>query len=142
MASTLNFDQYDVDLREGAQVDYYVAAFHWAQQKSFDERQLGGFMGLLSTLLDNLKDNSVSKVENIKYLKDCFIGVGLDNPEQFPISLYFYTLEQAKDVMEYLLTTFFQHYELYEYLFKVNNPFFLRRRLKTKSILKNAFYRE
>lgn len=118
MGIALNFDQYEVDLREGAQVDYYVAAFHWAKEKSFDDRQLGGFMALLSAVLDNLKENNMSKSENIKFLKDCFVGVGLDNPEQIPISLYFFTLEQAKDIMEYLITTFFQHYELYDFLFK------------------------
>ena len=100
MAHALNFDQYEVDLREGAQVDYYVTGFHWAMQKSFDERQLGGFMGLLSTILDHMRESEMPKAENIMYLKDYFIGVGLDNPEQIPISLYFFTLDQAKDIME------------------------------------------
>ncbi|XP_039265377.1 ciliary-associated calcium-binding coiled-coil protein 1-like isoform X2 [Styela clava] len=118
MGIALNFDQYEVDLREGAQVDYFVTAFHWAKEKAFDDRQLGGFMALLSSILDNLKENNMPKTENIKFLKDSFLGVGLDNPEQIPISLYFFTLEQAKDVMEYLLTTFFQHYDLYDFLFK------------------------
>jgi len=59
----------------------------------------------------------MSKAKNLLYLKECFSGVGSDSPDVVPIPLYFFKLDHAKLIMEYLMTTLFHHYSLYEYLF-------------------------
>nr|CAB3227351.1 uncharacterized protein C10orf107 homolog [Phallusia mammillata] len=59
----------------------------------------------------------MSKSENLNYLKECFSGVGSDNPTVMPIPLYFFKLDHAKLIMEYLITTLIHHYSLYEYLY-------------------------
>ncbi|CAK8671387.1 ciliary-associated calcium-binding coiled-coil protein 1-like isoform X2 [Clavelina lepadiformis] len=117
MASILEFDESKVELTQACQLDCYVIAFHWAKDKCFDERQLSGFITLVSNILNNIKEHQMSKAENITYLKECFSGVGSENPDVVSIPLYFFKLEHAKLIMQYLLTTIFQHYKLYEYLF-------------------------
>jgi len=55
MAGILNYEQHEVELKEAAQLDYYVTAFHWAIKNNFDDRQLSGFMTLVTNLLHNIK---------------------------------------------------------------------------------------
>ena len=55
MASVMDFPQHEVELKDACLLDYYVTAFHWAKEKNFDERQLSGFMTLVSKLLENIR---------------------------------------------------------------------------------------
>lgn len=60
----------------------------------------------------------MKKSENFNFLKDCFTGIASDNLNVVSIPLYFFKLDHAKSIMDYVLKSFFQHYNLYEFLFK------------------------
>ena len=55
MATIMDFEQHEIELKDACLLDYYVTAFHWAREKNFDERQLSGFVTLISNLLQNIK---------------------------------------------------------------------------------------
>ena len=62
-------------------------------------------------------EKRMSKSANLTYLKECFSGVGVENPNVVSVPLYFFKLEDAKMIMQYLISTLFYHYSLYEFLF-------------------------
>ena len=55
MGTVMEFEQHEVELKEACVLDYYVTAFHWAKERNFDERQLSGFITLVSNLLENMR---------------------------------------------------------------------------------------
>nr|XP_002126324.1 ciliary-associated calcium-binding coiled-coil protein 1-like [Ciona intestinalis] len=116
MGIVLKFDHHSLELREACQLDVFVISYHWAKEQGFDERQLSGFITLLHHILENVKSN-MSKAGNFQYMKECFSGVGSDNPDLVPIPLYFFKLEHSKLIIKYLISTIFQHYSLYQYLY-------------------------
>ena len=56
--------------------------------------------------------------ENIAELKKLLVGVGVDNPHSSQCGgLDVFTFTQATEVVDYITSTLFQHYKLYQYLF-------------------------
>ncbi|XP_025925728.1 ciliary-associated calcium-binding coiled-coil protein 1 [Apteryx rowi] len=112
----LNFKQLKTSLKEAILLDYYTSGFWWAKEMNFSLTQLTGFMGLLNFLLENLSDKHMTLVDNIKELGRKMAGIGGTHSEGSG-GLDFFSVEQAKAVIDYLNISLFQRYKLYEYLF-------------------------
>uniref|UniRef100_A0A8C4JXU9 Ciliary associated calcium binding coiled-coil 1 n=2 Tax=Dromaius novaehollandiae TaxID=8790 RepID=A0A8C4JXU9_DRONO len=83
---------------------------------NFSLIQLTGFMGLLNFLLENLSDKHMTLGDNIKELGKKMAGIGGTHPEGSG-DLDFFSVEQAKAIIDYLTISLFQPYKLYDYLF-------------------------
>ncbi|XP_010213519.1 PREDICTED: uncharacterized protein C10orf107 homolog [Tinamus guttatus] len=83
---------------------------------NFSHEQLTGFMGLLNFLLENLSDKHMTLGDNIKELGRTMAGIGGTRSEESG-DLFFFNVEQAKAIIDYLKISLFQPYKLYEYLF-------------------------
>ncbi|KFP25408.1 Uncharacterized protein C10orf107, partial [Colius striatus] len=115
----LSFKQINTSLKEAILLDYYTAGFWWAKEMNFSLIQLSGFMDLLHFLLDNLSDKHMTLGDNLKELGRAMSGIGETDSESSG-DLYFFSIEQAKAIIDYLNISLFKHYKLYEYLF--HNP--------------------
>lgn len=72
MATVMELEEHETELKEACVLDFYVTAFHWAKEKNFDERQLSGFVTLLSNLLGNIKGKSMTYKKKFLFLpKSC-----------------------------------------------------------------------
>ncbi|XP_013381651.1 ciliary-associated calcium-binding coiled-coil protein 1 isoform X2 [Lingula anatina] len=116
MVEVMQLPNHTADLKEAAILDYYVAGFWWGKERGFTVQQLSGFFTALHRILENVKDKHLSMVDNLKEFKKMLVGVGQENPES-PGGLEFFDLNQAKMVADYLHTSIFQHYKLYEFIF-------------------------
>ncbi|XP_074687727.1 ciliary-associated calcium-binding coiled-coil protein 1 [Strix aluco] len=112
----LDFKQLKTSLKEAILLDYYTAGFWWAKEMNFSLIQLSGFMDLLNFLLENLSDKHMTLVDNLKELGRALAGIGETDSERSG-DLNFFSIEQAKAVIDYLNISLFKHYKLYEYLF-------------------------
>nr|XP_021139570.1 uncharacterized protein C10orf107 homolog isoform X3 [Columba livia] len=112
----LKFKQLKTSLKEAILLDYYTAGFCWAKEMNFSLIQLSGFMDLLNFLLENLSDKHMSLGDNLKELGRAMAGIGETDSEGSG-DLYFFSIEQAKAVIDYLNISLFKHYKAYEYLF-------------------------
>ncbi|XP_029887276.1 ciliary-associated calcium-binding coiled-coil protein 1 [Aquila chrysaetos chrysaetos] len=112
----LNFKQLKTSLKEAILLDYYTAGFWWAKEMNFSLIQLSGFMDLLNFLLENLSDKHMTLGDNLKELGKAMAGIGETDSEGTG-DLNFFSIEQAKAVIDYLNISLFKHYKLYEYLF-------------------------
>ncbi|KAM9011872.1 ciliary-associated calcium-binding coiled-coil protein 1 isoform 4-T4 [Ara ararauna] len=112
----LNFKHLNTSLKEAILLDYYTAGFWWAKEMDFSLIQLSGFMDLLNFLLENLSDKHMSLGDNLKELGRAMAETGETDAESSG-DLNFFSIEQAKAVIDYLNISLFKHYKLYEYLF-------------------------
>ncbi|XP_034291206.1 ciliary-associated calcium-binding coiled-coil protein 1 isoform X1 [Pantherophis guttatus] len=112
----LNLTHRLTSLKEAALLDYYVSGFWWAKGLEFSSVQVGGFLTLLNLLLDNLETYHMTLEENIQELASTMAGIGLSNSE-ISGGFEFFTVDQAKAIINYVKSSLFQHYTLYEYLF-------------------------
>ncbi|XP_067996196.1 ciliary-associated calcium-binding coiled-coil protein 1 [Melanerpes formicivorus] len=112
----LNFKQLKTSFKQAVLLDYYTAGFCWAKEMKFSLMQLSGFMDLLHFLLENLRDKHMTLVENLKELGKAMAGIG-ETDSEVSGYLNFFSIEQAKSIVDYLTISLFKHYKLYEYLF-------------------------
>ncbi|PKU37785.1 at-rich interactive domain-containing protein 5b [Limosa lapponica baueri] len=112
----LNFKELKTSLKEAILLDYYTAGFWWAKERNFSVIQLSGFMDLLHFLLENLSDKHMTLGDNLKELGKAMAGIGETDSKRSG-DLNFFSIEQAKAVIDYLNISLFKHYKLYEYLF-------------------------
>ncbi|XP_071605240.1 ciliary-associated calcium-binding coiled-coil protein 1 isoform X2 [Heliangelus exortis] len=110
----LNFKQ--TSLKEAILLDYYTAGFCWAKEMNFSLVQLSGFMDLLNFLLENISDKHMTLGENLKELGKAMSGIG-DTDSERSGDLTFFSIEQAKAIIDYLNISLFKYYKQYEYLF-------------------------
>ncbi|XP_010177161.1 PREDICTED: uncharacterized protein C10orf107 homolog [Mesitornis unicolor] len=82
---------------------------------NFSLIQLSGFMDLLNFLLENLSDKHMTLGDNLKELGRAMAGIG--ESDSGSSDLNFFSIEQAKAVIDYLIISLFKHYKVYEYLF-------------------------
>ncbi|EMP40432.1 hypothetical protein UY3_02332 [Chelonia mydas] len=115
----LNFRQIKTSLKEAVLLDYYVSGFWWAKEMDFTHVQLSGFMAILNFLLENLSTKHMTLEDNIEELGRAMAGIGESHSEKSG-GLDFFSVDQAKAIINYLKISLFQHYKLYEYLF--HNP--------------------
>ncbi|KAM6415819.1 ciliary-associated calcium-binding coiled-coil protein 1 [Rhynochetos jubatus] len=112
----LNFKQLKTSSKEAILMDYYTAGFWWAKEMNFSFIQLSGFMDLLNFLLENLSDKHMTLGDNLKELGKAMAGIGETDSERSG-DLSFFSIEEAKAIIDYLNISLFKHYKLYEYLF-------------------------
>ncbi|XP_069719938.1 ciliary-associated calcium-binding coiled-coil protein 1 [Phaenicophaeus curvirostris] len=112
----LNFKQLNMSLKEAILLDFYTAGFCWAKGLNFSLVQLSGFMDLLHFLLENLRDKRMTLGDNLKELGKAMAGIGETDLESSG-DLNFFSIKQAKAVIDYLNISLFKDYKVYEYLF-------------------------
>lgn len=110
-----NLENNEIDLKEAAILDYYTSAVYWGIQQKFTAQQLSGFFSVIHVLLDNVKEKHMTMVDNVNELKKLFVGIGLDDVKA--AGLDFFNVQQTKLITEYIYTSFFQHYNLYSFMF-------------------------
>ncbi|XP_077114895.1 ciliary-associated calcium-binding coiled-coil protein 1 isoform X2 [Ranitomeya variabilis] len=118
MEGFLDAQDPETNLKEAVLVDYYVSGFCWGKDKNFNLQQLGGLMGLLHLLMENVQDKRMSLAENILELARALRGIG-HSLQKDKGKLTFFNVDQAKDIINYFKISLFQHYKLYECMFTV-----------------------
>ncbi|TRZ21378.1 hypothetical protein HGM15179_005717 [Zosterops borbonicus] len=118
MEEFLNLTQLKTSLKEAILLDYYTAGFWWAKEMNFSLIQLSGFMDLLNFALENLSGKRMTLGDNLKELERAMTGIGEKESEKRSLfDLSSFSIEQAKAIIDYLVTSLFKHYKAYEYLF-------------------------
>lgn len=111
----LNLIKCDVDLREASLSDYYVIGFWWAKQQHFTASQISLFLSVLQKLLTDTREKKNSASSNLLELKNILKTLNLSNEEEN--SKAELSIQQCKDIADYLHTGFFQHHSLFEFVF-------------------------
>ncbi|NWH89895.1 CBCO1 protein, partial [Aegithalos caudatus] len=118
MEEFLNLTQQKTSLKEAILIDYYTAGFCWGREMNFSLIQLSGFMDLLNFALENLSSKHMTLGENLKELDKAMTGIGeTESEERSLFDLNLFSTEQAKAIIDFLVTSLFKHYKAYEYLF-------------------------
>uniref|UniRef100_A0A8C3R044 CBCO1 protein n=1 Tax=Cyanoderma ruficeps TaxID=181631 RepID=A0A8C3R044_9PASS len=118
MEEFLNLTQLKTSLKEAILLDYYTAGFWWAKEMNFSLIQLSGFMDLLNFALENLSSRHMTLGDNLKELERAMTARGeTESGERSVFDLSSFSIEQAKAIIDYLVTSLFKHYKAYEYLF-------------------------
>ncbi|XP_069140508.1 ciliary-associated calcium-binding coiled-coil protein 1-like isoform X2 [Argopecten irradians] len=121
MQSTLcdifKLHNYPTDLRDAGVLDYYTGACWWGKEQGFTPQQLSGFFTVVHTLLDNVKEQHMAMVDNLKEFKKMLIGIDPEYQEIKSAGLDFFNTQQAKALTNYITSCLFQHYKLYELMF-------------------------
>ncbi|XP_021372957.1 uncharacterized protein C10orf107 homolog isoform X2 [Mizuhopecten yessoensis] len=108
---------YTTDLRDAGVLDYYTGAVWWGKEQGFLPQQLSGFFTVIHILLDNVKEQHMTMVDNLKEFKKLLIGIEPEYQQIKSAGLDFFNTQQAKAVTTYVTTCLFQHYKLYELMF-------------------------
>ncbi|CAH1785095.1 unnamed protein product [Owenia fusiformis] len=116
LVEILDLPNYEIDLKEAAILDYCVSAIWWGREQKFTIQQLSGMFTVVHTLLENIKERHLTVVENICEYKKMLVGIGQESPEETG-GLNFFDISQAATLNEYLYSSLFQHYKLYEFMF-------------------------
>ncbi|NXV04623.1 CBCO1 protein, partial [Cettia cetti] len=118
MEEFLNLTHLKTSLKEAILLDYYTAGFSWAKEMNFSLIQLSGFMDLLNFALENLSSKHMTLGDNLKELERAMTEIGeTESEERSFFDLNLFSTEQAKAIIDYLVTSLFKHYKAYEYLF-------------------------
>ncbi|NXM75245.1 CBCO1 protein, partial [Serilophus lunatus] len=112
----LNFTHIKARLKKTILIYGYGAGFFWAKGMNFSLVQISRFMDLLNFFLENIRDKHLSSEENFKELEKAIVAIGVTNPEQRD-DLDFFSIEQAKAIIDYFVTSLFEHYKAYEFIF-------------------------
>lgn len=108
----------ETDLKDAAILDYYVGATYWCKQQHFTAQQLSGFFSVVHQLLDKMKENQPSLVDSFKDFRKMLVGISSEpGPDVESGGLEFFTTAQATRISEYLHTSLFQHFKLFEFMF-------------------------
>ncbi|XP_078310213.1 ciliary-associated calcium-binding coiled-coil protein 1-like isoform X2 [Crassostrea virginica] len=105
------------DLQDAATLDYYTSAVWWGKQQSFTTQQLSGFFTMVHTLFANVKDQHMHLVDNMKEMQKMLRGIEPEYPDIKSAGMDFFNLQQAKSISQYMFTSLFQHYKLFEFMF-------------------------
>ncbi|XP_028585190.2 ciliary-associated calcium-binding coiled-coil protein 1 isoform X1 [Podarcis muralis] len=116
MEMFLNMKEPLTSLKQAVLLDYYVSGFWWAKALEFTPVQLGGLLTLLNMLMNNIETQHMTLEDNIQELRNAMAGIGRRNSEKSG-GFEFFTVDQAKAIINYLKISIFQHYTLYEFLF-------------------------
>ncbi|KAJ7427725.1 hypothetical protein WISP_04420 [Willisornis vidua] len=112
----LNFTRLKTSLRKAILIDYYSAGFLWAKEMNFSPIQLSVFMDLLNFILENISNKRMTLGDNLKELERAMAETRETDSEQGG-DLNFFSVEQAKAIIDYFVNSLFKYYRVYEYLF-------------------------
>ncbi|XP_061184976.1 ciliary-associated calcium-binding coiled-coil protein 1-like isoform X3 [Saccostrea echinata] len=117
LCETFSLSNYRTHLQDAATLDYYTSAIWWGKQQSFTPQQLSGFFTVVHTLFTNVKDQHLHLVDNLKEMQKMLRGIEPEYSDVKSAGLDFFNLQQAKSISEYMFTSLFQHYKLFEFMF-------------------------
>ncbi|XP_067858869.1 ciliary-associated calcium-binding coiled-coil protein 1 isoform X2 [Heptranchias perlo] len=116
LAEILQLIQYQNCMKEAVLLDYYVSGFWWAKEQNFTLQQISTFMTLLHIILENISDKHLPLLDNLKEFTKVMAKIGQSRSEKSG-DVEFFTVDQAKAIINYMKISLFQHYKLYEFLF-------------------------
>uniref|UniRef100_A0A667X963 Ciliary associated calcium binding coiled-coil 1 n=1 Tax=Myripristis murdjan TaxID=586833 RepID=A0A667X963_9TELE len=103
-------------MKEAALLDYYVCGFWWAKEAGLTPTQTSFTMGVLHMLLDNIREKQMGFVDNVMEFAKALAGAQQHSaPRGDTVSLL--DREQAAALTDYIRSSLFQKYRLYELLF-------------------------
>ncbi|XP_035826950.1 ciliary-associated calcium-binding coiled-coil protein 1 isoform X2 [Aplysia californica] len=106
------------DLKDAAVLDYYVGATYWCKQQGYSAQQLSGFFTVAHSSLEKVKDQPDSLVDTFKEFRKMLVGISAEpGPDVESGGLEFFNADQAKSIADYLHSSLFQHFKLYEFMF-------------------------
>ncbi|XP_078421372.1 ciliary-associated calcium-binding coiled-coil protein 1 isoform X1 [Cetorhinus maximus] len=117
LAEILHLKHYQNCMKEGILLDYYVSGFWWAKEQNFTMLQTSAFMTLLNIILENVNEKHLPLLDNLKELKKVMADVVHSSSDKRRHGKFF-TVDQAKAIISYMKISLFQHYKLYEFLFR------------------------
>ncbi|KAH9520422.1 hypothetical protein Btru_060742 [Bulinus truncatus] len=103
------------DLKDASVLDYHVGAAYWAKQQGYNAKQFAGFFSISYQLLQKIKDEKCSMVDLFKAYHKKLAGIGTEEKNNGEMD--FFSIDQAKNITDYLHSSIFQHYKLYSFLF-------------------------
>ncbi|XP_041368740.1 ciliary-associated calcium-binding coiled-coil protein 1-like isoform X2 [Gigantopelta aegis] len=117
LADIFNLKTYSSNLKEAAELDYYTGALWWGAEQGFKGQELSGFFTLIHSLFENVKEKQMSLVDNLRELKKMLMGIGMEGQATNYGGLEFFDTQKAKAITDYVYSSFFQHYKLYQFMF-------------------------
>lgn len=106
------------ELRDAAVLDHYVGATWWGKGQGFDPKQLSGFFTIIHNLMEKIKDESLPLVETFKEFRKMLVGIAAETPDGVESGgCEFFSADQARQITDYLHSSLFQHFKLYEFMF-------------------------
>ncbi|XP_052102155.1 ciliary-associated calcium-binding coiled-coil protein 1-like isoform X1 [Mytilus californianus] len=108
---------YSTDLQEASTLDYYTGAVWWGKEQGLNPQQLSGLFTVVYNLFDNVKEQHMNKVDNLKEFKAVMMGIEPEYPDVKSAGLDFFSVAQARAIALYIHTSLFQHYNLYQFMF-------------------------
>ncbi|XP_072883346.1 ciliary-associated calcium-binding coiled-coil protein 1 isoform X2 [Hemitrygon akajei] len=116
LAEILQLKQYQYCMKEGSLLDYYVSGFWWAKKQVFTLLQISVFMTILNIILENISNKHLPLLDNLRELTKLMTEVSQSSSDKSR-GVEFFTVDQAKAIIDYMKISVFQHYGLYEFLF-------------------------
>ncbi|XP_069756841.1 ciliary-associated calcium-binding coiled-coil protein 1 isoform X1 [Narcine bancroftii] len=116
LAEILQLKQYKHCMKEGILLDYYVSGFWWAKEQDFTILLISVFMTLLNIILENLSNKHLPLLDNLRELTKLMTEVTQSSSAKNR-GVEFFTVDQAKAIINYMKISLFQHYRLYEFFF-------------------------
>ena len=103
------------DKQSAIELDLFTYAVLFCKKNSFSQEQLSAFFSILksihamcvSTPYDNLQETS-------DYFRDLLLRHCVQRP---PFSTSLFSVQQAKAITDYVLSTYFRHFKMYKFAF-------------------------
>ncbi|CAG5124382.1 unnamed protein product, partial [Candidula unifasciata] len=102
----------ETSLKDAAVLDYYVGATHWGQQQGYSVQQLSVLFTMVHTLLNKIKEEQVPLVDLISEFHNMIAMTCRDTTTE-----NIFSIQQSKAITDFLSSSLFQHYTLYQFLF-------------------------
>ena len=95
--------------------DLYYNAITFARRENLNPQQLSAMFTIIKTIHKLCISTSYDNI-SVCYqtMKDLLISHSVHRP---PFSIQLYSLEQVRNIMEYILQSYFRHFKLYKYAF-------------------------
>ena len=108
-------DVFSEDKRSLIELDLFTYAIIFCAKKSFSPKQLSAFFTIVksvhamcvSTPFDNLQ-------ETFAYFRELLLRHSVVRP---PFSMCLYSMNEVKEITDYVLSTYFKHFKLYKHAF-------------------------
>ncbi|KAF7646347.1 hypothetical protein LDENG_00189250 [Lucifuga dentata] len=111
----LGFRNHQTCMKEAALLDYYVCGFWWTKEKNFSPAQTSFTMAVLHMLLANIREKQLGFVDNLMEFAKALADVGRSSSSDGDTTSLFHR-EEATELMDYIRSSLFQKYRLYEFL--------------------------
>ncbi|KAM9463037.1 ciliary-associated calcium-binding coiled-coil protein 1 [Clarias gariepinus] len=116
-ADVLDLKKHQTCVNEASLLSYFVTGFWWAKQMNFTSQQISFIMALLQLLLDNIKDQHMSFADNLKEFTRMLLTTRQSSRSASTTFNPLFDVDQIKSITDYFMSSLFQHYSLYEFLF-------------------------